>query len=89
MKQLQGVSDIKSADLEPVNISFSAMKVLRAKWLIDGRLLGEQSTIYSQWLHACWHYKVRTWMAIMSQAQRMKMKVKFHWQRKVQVTFFS
>lgn len=34
-KQLQGISDIESAELEPINISFSAMKVLTAKWLVE------------------------------------------------------
>ncbi len=35
MKQLQGVSDIESAEIEPINICFSAMKVLTAKWLVE------------------------------------------------------
>lgn len=35
MKQLQGVSDIASADIQPINICFSAMKVLTAKWLVE------------------------------------------------------
>ena len=35
MKQLQGVSDIESAEIEPINICFSAMKVLTSQWLVD------------------------------------------------------
>ena len=35
MKQLKGVTDIESAEIEPINISFSAMKVLTAKWLVE------------------------------------------------------
>ena len=35
MKQLQGVSDIESAEIQPINICFSAMKVMTAKWLVE------------------------------------------------------
>ena len=35
MKQLHGVMDIKSAEIQPVNLSFAAIKVLSAKWLVQ------------------------------------------------------
>lgn len=34
-KQLEGVTDIQSANIQPVDISFVAMKALSGKWLIE------------------------------------------------------
>lgn len=34
-KQLQGVSDIESADIQPVNLSMAAVKELSALWLVE------------------------------------------------------
>ena len=35
VKQLQGVTDIQSAEIQPINMSFAAIKVLSAKWLVE------------------------------------------------------
>ena len=35
MKQLQGVSDVQSAELQQVNLSMAAVKELSAQWLVE------------------------------------------------------
>ena len=34
-KQLQGVSDVESADIQPVDLSMAAVKELSAQWLVE------------------------------------------------------
>ena len=35
MKQLQGVSDVESAEIQPVDLSVAAIKELNAQWLVE------------------------------------------------------
>ena len=35
MKQLQGISDVQSAELQPVNLCMAAVKELSAQWLVE------------------------------------------------------
>ena len=34
-KQLKGISDVESVELEPINLCFAAMKELSANWLVE------------------------------------------------------
>ena len=35
MNQLQGVTDIESAEIQPINLCFAEIRVLSAKWLVE------------------------------------------------------
>ena len=53
-KQLEGVEDIEAVDIQPINMSSAAMKVLTAKWLVEmGEYLSENpQVVVSGFRHA-------------------------------------
>lgn len=60
MKQLQGVSDVESAELQPLMYGYSeGVKCAMAGR--NGRVHSQQSSVYSKWVPACRHSKCTRW----------------------------
>lgn len=61
MHQLQGVSDVESAEFQPMDLNTAVVKELCARWLVKmaEHIYRRQSAIhvYRKWLPMSWHSK--------------------------------